>query len=116
MIIDVLKQFSSIIRNYQIDKFRTFESAHEIIGKIVFIDNSELIFRDYLFSDSIRKYSFHWQRDSECVVRWDNAPHHQEVVTFPHHKHSGNVEQISDSEPMTLKKTLTFIPYNLKND
>ena len=38
MIIDVLKQFSSIIRNYQIDKFRTFESAHEIIGKIVFID------------------------------------------------------------------------------
>lgn len=33
MIIDVLKQFSSIIRNYQIDKFRTFASAHEIIGK-----------------------------------------------------------------------------------
>ena len=66
--------------------------------------------------DVLKQFSFHWQRDSECVVRWDNAPHHQEVATFPHHKHSGKVEQISDSEPMTLKKTLTFISSKLKND
>lgn len=35
------------------------------------------------------KYSYHWQNDNK-VVRFDNAPHHEEIETHPHHKHLGD--------------------------
>ena len=41
------------------------------------------------------KYRHHWQ-DSEGRLRqrWDNAPHHPEIDTFPHHLHDGAEEQV----------------------
>ena len=36
----------------------------------------------------IDKYSVHWQNmDGELRKRWDNAPHHREIKTFPSHIH-----------------------------
>ena len=36
------------------------------------------------------QYAFHCQdRDGQCVARFDNAPHHRNVATFPHHLHRG---------------------------
>lgn len=33
-------------------------------------------------------YRYHWQdATGHLVFRYDNAPHHQEVGSFPHHKH-----------------------------
>jgi hypothetical protein len=41
-------------------------------------------------------YSFHLQDAEErCLFRYDNAPHHSHVATFPHHKHVGDVVQES---------------------
>lgn len=40
----------------------------------------------------VTKYSFHWQHpDGTLVNRWDNAPHHPELETFPHHRHQGEM-------------------------
>ncbi len=36
------------------------------------------------------KYRFQWQnRKAELIKRWDNAPHHPEFESFPHHLHDG---------------------------
>lgn len=36
------------------------------------------------------KYSYHWQDAGNLlVIRWDNAPHHPHLETFPHHRHEG---------------------------
>ena len=36
------------------------------------------------------KYRYHWQTQSgKLIKRWDNAPHHPEVDTFPNHLHIG---------------------------
>lgn len=33
-------------------------------------------------------YRYHWQAATgTAFVRYDNAPHHPELETFPHHKH-----------------------------
>ncbi len=33
-------------------------------------------------------YRYHWQdATGNLILRYDNAPHHPEVGTFPHHKH-----------------------------
>jgi Family of unknown function (DUF6516) len=36
-------------------------------------------------------YRYHWQNVSgQVLFRYDDAPHHPEVDTFPHHKHVGD--------------------------
>jgi len=48
-------------------------------------------------------YSFHvMQFDGTNVFRYDNAPHHREVVTFPHHKHVGADERVTACEQPSI--------------
>jgi hypothetical protein len=55
-------------------------------------------------------YRIHWQQgDGRLKRRWDNAPHHKEVPTFPHHVHVGRAEHAESSEPMTILKVLALV-------
>jgi hypothetical protein len=41
------------------------------------------------------KYRHHWQyRNALLLKRWDNAPHHRSVDTFPHHLHDGGEDHV----------------------
>lgn len=53
-------------------------------------------------------YSFHLQ-DANAVLlkRWDNAPHHPELESFPHHLHHG--KEVFPSRPMNSFAFLTFL-------
>lgn len=42
-------------------------------------------------------------------VRWDNAPHHPHIATYPHHKHVGDETIIEPSEEMSLDAVLGII-------
>ena len=45
----------------------------------------------------VTKYRHHWQdRNGRLIKRWDNAPHHPEVDTFPHHLHDGAEDRVVD--------------------
>jgi len=46
-------------------------------------------------SFSIMKYRHHWQHyDGQLVKRWDNANHHPDIETFPHHLHDGSESNV----------------------
>jgi len=60
-------------------------------------------------------YRIHWQQgDGRLKRRWDNAPHHKEVPTFPHHMHVGRAELVESSEPMTILKVLALVEGELQ--
>ena len=43
----------------------------------------------------VTTYRHHWQDPSgRLVQRWDNAPHHPEIETFPHHLHDGAEDRV----------------------
>lgn len=43
----------------------------------------------------IKRYRNHWQsHDGQVIKRWDNAPHHPEIDTFPHHLHDGSESNV----------------------
>lgn len=43
----------------------------------------------------VTKYRHHWQDShGRLMKRWDNAPHHPETETFPHHLHDGAEDRI----------------------
>jgi hypothetical protein len=52
-------------------------------------------------------YRYHYQEPSGLVLRYDNAPHHPEVVTHPGHKHMGD-DVLASSHP-TIAQVLLEI-------
>ena len=56
---------------------------------------------------NVLKYSFQWQdADHQLRKRWDNAGHHPEVSTHPHHVHLGPEDTVFNHRPMTLADVL----------
>ena len=52
------------------------------------------------------KYRYHYEdHEGKMLFRYDNAPHHMEVETFPHHKHTADGNVVASSEP-TLQEIL----------
>ena len=62
-----------------------------IEGKLLFTNESLLHFIEFVSvrgSTEIYKYSYHYQdRQGNLLFRYDMAPHHREIPTFPYHKH-----------------------------
>jgi hypothetical protein len=77
-------------------------------GKLRLLDGSILWFREVWAKGEMVAYSYYWLRSDETVIiGWDNAPHHEEIGTFPHHKHIG--DRIEDSQETDLRSALHFI-------
>ncbi|WP_028323140.1 toxin-antitoxin system TumE family protein [Desulfatirhabdium butyrativorans] len=76
--------------------------------KIRLFDGSMLWVREIYVGDAMAAYSYYWLRpDGSLLIGWDNAPHHDEIDTYPHHKHlAGRVEA---SEERNLRDVLNFI-------
>lgn len=45
--------------------------------------------------------------ENNLIVRWDSAPHHKELASFPFHKHTGHSAEAH--KPMTLLEALDEI-------
>lgn len=61
-------------------------------GKLTFVDLSTLEFSIFVIAEKrklrLDKYRFHYMDSAnKLIFRYDNAPHHREVSTFPVHKH-----------------------------
>ena len=83
-----------------------------IEGRLLFTDGSSLHFIEFVDVKGgveIYKYAYHYQGDrGDMIFRYDMAPHHPEIPTFPHHKHTRS-DRIIESSPPTLAKILDEI-------
>lgn len=82
----------AVVATYGLNAVQLSPTTGYVEGEITFVDGSRLIFFDFLrrmAAGSIReKYRYHFMDDSnQLLFRYDNAPHHPTVGTFPHHKH-----------------------------
>ena len=56
------------------------------------------------------QYSYHYQEaNGDLVFRYDNAPHHPEIETFPHHKHIESDNNVIASQPPDVSEVLQEI-------
>jgi hypothetical protein len=57
---------------------------------------------------SIDKYRLHYMNDTgQMVFRYDNSPHHPELDSYPHHKHTPG--EIKPSNILSIKEILNEI-------
>lgn len=61
-----------------------------IKGRITFLDGSALEYSEQLPVER-QKYRIHYMdAENNLIVRWDSAPHHRELESFPFHKHTSS--------------------------
>jgi len=61
-----------------------------------------------------RRYAYHISKRSELIVRWDNAPHHKNLKTYPYHKHIGKT--ILESNEVDIEVILKELEQMIKDD
>jgi hypothetical protein len=98
---------SPVVSDFEVLEFRTWEEGFYYKIKIGIQDGSLLFAREF-YNQNERHYSFHWQDVwGSLLIRWDDAPHHPHLSTFPYHKHIG--ETITESLPVSLSQVLDAI-------
>ena len=89
-------------------------------GRVFFWDDSFLDLYEVVSTElgyPVRiSYSYAYLQRGERVFRYDNTPHHPEIVTFPHHKHIGAQERTAPSDQPNLSQVLAEISVWLDRD
>ena len=111
--LELLKR-SEVVESYEILDYKEGSDFYFLKIKARLIDGSVLYVREFVSSGDYN-YSFQWQKDGKLKIRWDNAPHHRELPTFPHHKHVGGERNVVPSNEITLEDVLTFIANHVQN-
>ena len=52
-----------------------------------FDENSFIEVFEFLFLGRTIRYSYSFIKNEKPILRYDNAPYHKEIETYPHHKH-----------------------------
>ncbi len=82
--------FKSIIKSYSIEKKIYSEKQGFLKGTILFVNENKFRFMEVKNTErnSKNKYRYHYMgKDNRLIFRYDNASHHKELKSFPHHKH-----------------------------
>jgi hypothetical protein len=81
-----------------------------ITGSVIFENGYRLDFAEVKNADLKPKIKYRYQYmndEMESVFRYDNAPHHPDIKTFPHHKHER--DEVKESDEPSLYDVLTEI-------
>ncbi len=96
-----------------------YKVKNEVIGSFVGQINLEITLKDgsvlhgfeYVVVSKGKivreKYRYHLMNENDLIMRWDNAPHHREIETFPFHIHTKS--KILPSEEVQLEEILKTI-------
>lgn len=115
MIADYFKSIEHLLSNSKLiaDKtidFKEFSSEEGMVtGRLLFLGGYTLNFMEYILIGQQRpKYRFNLSDSKgKLIYRYDNAPHHKEIPTFPHHKHLGT--QVKPSKEVGLEEVISEI-------
>jgi hypothetical protein len=58
----------------------------------------------------VTKYRHHWQNKAgQLIKRWDNAPQHRQVPSFPHHLYDSVKENVVEHPPVNALQILNLV-------
>lgn len=81
-------------------------------GVLTLMDDFELHVAEYVVTEPVLtrpKYRYHLQTfDGKLISRWDNAPHHPTISTFPDHRHDEH-SGVHPASPMNVPDVLDAV-------
>lgn len=105
---------SSVVADSEITS-KSEKNTAFIKDVLIFVDGSLLRFMEFIDKrNNLHRYRFHWtDAKNKMIKRWDNAPHHEEISSFPHHVHVGGKTKAKASNEVTLENIIRTIEYEL---
>ena len=106
---------ASYVLSWDVDFDEISVNQCYIRGVLRLVGSYELHIAEYVTTSPILsrdKYRYHLQRsDGVMIVRWDNAPHHRNVHSFPDHRHEAD-GSVNASDRMDVNGVLELVlPY-----
>jgi hypothetical protein len=102
---------SPIVLSFKSSKEKISEDRGWIKSVVIFTNGTRMHLFEYVKindSPNLIKYKYHWQtKDAGLIKRWDNAPHHKELETYPDHIHVGR--NVYPHRNMNLKRVLDIL-------
>jgi len=93
---------------------KAFDDHHGLFkGSVFFWDSSRLTIEEVISTTQgfpeVLRYSYTYTKGDQHIFRYDNAPHHPDLSTFPEHKHHGPSETAMPAEKPSLAKVFVEI-------
>jgi len=87
------------------------ELDEETLRVILYLkDGTNLRVTEQWAGKVLKRYSYYWLNSAnELKVGWDNAPHHTQMESFPHHKHVGQRGNLQPSRETSLEEVMRVI-------
>ena len=106
---DSLKNMLEIhptVIDFKVVRERISESEGFLQVHATLIQNCILSAFEYFMKEQgIVRYNYQvMTQDKQLDARWDNVPHHPQLESFPHHRHSA--EGVFESDAPTLERIL----------
>ena len=102
-----MEEIKWLIKKKNIELNLVSEEMGIIKGKIVFVNSNVLDFRE-LVSEEHVDYRFQFMNgNNRLIYRWDNAPHHKEIASFPFHLHAP--EGVRECDKVSLIEVVDII-------
>src|SRR3972149_4983587 len=105
----ILREFPAIRSRVLTQKVYNHFQGY-ISGKIIFENGHSLEFAEVVDTEQTIKVKYRYQymdAKQSLIFRYDNAPHHKEIKTFPHHRHIA--DKVTDSQEPDLHSILMEI-------
>jgi hypothetical protein len=79
------------------------------------MDGSNLRLAEQGSGDHLLRYSYYWlTSDNNLKIGWDNAPHHTQFETYPHHCHVDKQSNLQPSAEKCLEDVMKVIRSKMK--
>ena len=84
------------------------EGIEQYRAKFLLADGSNLRVSEVWIDGDLTKYSYYWLDESDNLIAgWDNAGHHPEIKSHPHHLHTA--KQVRESTIRELDDVLNYL-------
>ena len=100
----LLDEYSAVIADVALEVFEATPREGFVRLNILFDNGYRLHVFEYVRVEGCRverlKYRYHFEDDEgRLLFRYDNAPHHRGLETFPHHKHLSDGRVVAATPP-----------------
>ena len=106
-------RYRNLITNVVSIDHRVREGVEQYKAKLLLVDGSNLRVSEVFIDGELVKYSYYWLDESDHLIAgWDNAAHHSEIKTYPHHLHTS--KEVTESPVRNLDDLLAFLAKKIK--
>lgn len=113
MIPKTLERYPALVVAVSYLTHRLDSTVEQFKAEVQLVDGSRLYINEVYIDGELRKYAYYrLTPGGEILQGWDNAPHHPEVASYPHHLHQQGLVQ--PSAVRSLDDVLTLLETHIK--